>query len=96
MPGTRFERWRVSERVTSGCECNHREFTQRDGHYARDKDHIPYTRGRQPILRPHWNAVSLMIISDAVSLGLDRWTPTSFAILSQGVVPCYHHMVSTS
>ncbi len=64
-----------------------------DGHYQRDKDHIPNTKGRLTILRPNQNAVSLNV-DDAATPARHRWTPFSFAIVSQGVVPCYHHMAS--
>jgi hypothetical protein len=84
------------ERVTCGCEASHREIRFGDGHCKRDKDHIPYSKGRPTILRPNRNAVSLKPCNDAANSGWPRWTPFSFAIVSQGVVPCYHHMASIS
>ena len=85
-----------AQRVTCACETHHREIFRRDGHCKRDKDHIPYTKGRQTILRPNQNAVSLTPCNDAATPDWHRWTPFSFAIVSQGVVPCYHHMASIS
>lgn len=64
-----------------------------DGHYHCDKDHISSTKGRQAILRQHAKS---MITNDPADPGRQRWTPISFAIESQGVVPCYHHMASIS
>lgn len=40
--------------------------------------------------------VSLTHSNDAATPVWHRWTPFSFAILSQGVVPCYHHMALIS